>query len=220
MTDMKLIKRDASIVVRGSFNPAIFRPTWFVKEGIINPDDVDLTKEEYASPEIARLSLFGGTLESISNRFLVQTSDQGSFGRMRDLVLHVFTTLSHTPVTLVGINGIVEYQLKDEKTWKNFGDVLAPKRIWETFLPAPVGLMNMTIQAQRTDELKGVTHIQLAGTTNRGIRIDINNHIDLAEGGTGALLTILSESWDRLQDEILRSSETIMNETLKCIQAT
>lgn len=219
MTNPTLIKREASIVIMGSFNPAIFRPTWFLQEKIIGPNDVDTNKDEFVTSDIARFTLSWGLIEVLTNRFLVQTNDQGYFSTMRDLVVHVFATLGHTPVKQFGINGVVEYQLPDEKTWKAFGDVLAPKPIWEKILsePGPIGLLTMTMQVPRQDGLKGVTNIQLAGAVNRGIRFDINNHIELEDGGTGALLQILSEKWDRLQDDLLKISETILNETLTCI---
>lgn len=217
MTNLTPIKREASIVVRGSFNPAIFRPTWFVQEGIIGPNDVDVTKDEFVNSEIARVPLSWGLIEALSNQFLVQSSDQGSFALMRDLVVHIFTTLGHTPVKQIGLNGIIDYQLPDEKTWNAFGDVLAPKTNWQKTLPEPVRLMKMTMQAPRKDGLTGATHITLSGAANRGIRFDINNHIELEGGGTGALLRILKDNWDRLQDELLDTSNTILNEALKCI---
>jgi hypothetical protein len=77
--------------------------------------------------------------------------------------------------------------------------------------------MNMTVQAVRDDGLKGYTHVRIDGTSHNGIRYDINNHIELEDGGTQALLQTLSEHWDRLQDNITQIAETAFKETLACI---
>jgi hypothetical protein len=217
MTTLTPIQHEASIVIMGSFNPAIFRPSWFIQNGMVGPGDIDESKAEFVTPEIARFRFAMGLIEVVSNRFLITTKDPGSFGRLRDLVVSIFTTLSHTPVQLLGMNGLLEYRLLDEGAWKAFGDVLARKDIWQKALPAPVGLMNMTVQAVRDDGLKGYTHVRIDGTSHNGIRYDINNHIELEDGGTQALLQTLSEHWDRLQDNITQIAETAFKETLACI---
>jgi hypothetical protein len=207
-------QREASIVIVGSFNPAIFQPAWMVRQEIVGPNDIDEAKVEVVTPEVARFPIAWGHVEVVRERFQVRTRDEGAFGSLRDLVVHLFTRLAHTPINKLGINSVLEFRLPDEATWHRVGDKLAPKLAWEIALPEPVRLISLTMRAARNDGLKGWTHVRLDGTKHFGVRFDINNHIELEDGGTEALIDVLHRHWERLEDEAADMAKTVLREVL------
>jgi len=64
------VQREASIVIVGSFNPAIFQPAWLVRQQILGPNDIDETKLEVVHPEVARFPIAWGHMEVVRERFL------------------------------------------------------------------------------------------------------------------------------------------------------
>lgn len=205
--------REASIVVTGAFNPAIFHPEWFLRMGILGENDVDVNGLEVVHRELSKFPLFnGGMLEVTTDRFQVATRDVSSFEMLRDLVVNIFTQLAHTPVTNVGINSKIEYLLNDEAAWHQVGDRLAPKQIWERTLQPPVRMLGLFVKSEtRGDGLPGGIQVRVTGTRPFGVQFDINNHLELKDGGTELLRQRIMDNWERLQDEAVAIAATTMD---------
>ncbi|MFA7388144.1 MAG: hypothetical protein WCZ87_10830, partial [Thiohalobacteraceae bacterium] len=204
--------REASIVVTGSFNPAIFHPSWFVRMGIVGANDIDEEALEFVHKELSKFPLFnGGMLEVTTDRLQVSTRDIPSFEAVRDLAISIFTHLGHTPVTNVGINSKIEYQLENEDSWHKVGDTLAPKQIWEKSMPMPVRMLGLFVRSDvRRDNLPGYLLVRVTGTRPYGVQFDINNHLELGDGGTDLLRQLIVDHWERLQAEAVSTAETTL----------
>ena len=202
-----MVTQEASVVVVGSFNPMIFNPDWFIRHGLMSPSDMDENQIEIIHREISKFSMGWLSVEIVNNRFLARTNDASSFLPLRDLVVSIFSILSETPVTGLGMNKIFNFSFRDEDIWHKLGDVLAPKGIWHTVLPERVGLSSLKVESPRKDDLNGKIHVTVesfrSDEIKNGVRLNVNNHIDLAEELN--IQTILQENWEpslNLADDI------------------
>lgn len=217
MPSLQANMREASVVVTGAFNPTIFHPSWFLRYQVLGPKDVEEDKLELVHRELTRFPLLnGGKFEVTTDRFQISTKDVTAFALLRDVTVSTFTHLSHTPVEHLGINSKIEFRLPDEETWHRVGDVLAPKKIWEATLPKPVRLLGLFLRSEtRSDGLAGMMHVRVTGTNGFGIEFDINNHLDLKEGGTERLRELVMENWERLQDEAFEIAKATLEQCLE-----
>lgn len=92
------------LVLVGSFNPAIFHPEWFFRQGIITEQDAKEAKVQDVSSEITIIQMCGILLQCVSDRFSLGTKNISNAERMQDLIRQTFSLLSHTPITACGIN--------------------------------------------------------------------------------------------------------------------
>lgn len=214
MATPNLIENEATIVIVGSFNPAIFHPEWLKRHGLIPAVEAEGVDVEIVHNELAKFSLRWLDIEITSNRFQAKTDDIAQFMPLRDLIMGMFQILEHTPISQIGINRKLVYQMKDEAEWHKVGDTLAPKRIWEKCLPERPGLIALAIQSARNNEPKGKTNIKLSGAAGNKIVFDINQHIEITDNQASSLIEILNKNWQRLQDESENIGKTIIQEIL------
>ncbi len=92
------------VVVVGSFNPAIFHPEWFLRQGLILDQDAKDAEVKVVSSEFSEIRLCGLRLFCMSERLSLGTSNISQAARIQDLLVQVFTLLPHVPVTACGIN--------------------------------------------------------------------------------------------------------------------
>ena len=172
------------VVLVGSFNPAIFHPEWFFRQGIIAEQDAKdaLEKLEDVSQEITISQLCGMRLQCVSDRFSLATSNVSLAERMQDLILQTFTLLSHTPITACGINSRVHYSVGNLDYWHKIGHTLAPKKpVWNDLLEQP-GMQSLTIKALRTGEFPGEINATVEPSLKfpPGIYVRANYHFGLS----------------------------------------
>ena len=143
------------VVLVGSFNPAIFHPEWFFRQGLIAEQDALEAKIQDVSGEITVAQLCGLRLQCVGDRFSLGTNNVSLAERMQDLILQTFTLLSHTPITACGINPRVHYSVVSTDYWHKIGHTLAPKEpVWNDLFEQP-GMQSLTIKAPRTGEFPG-----------------------------------------------------------------
>lgn len=214
MATAKLVDEEVSIVLTGSFNPAIFHPEWLVRHELIpsiegdNVSDVKLIHNDLAS-----FSLNWLNFEVTSQRFQLKCKDTSKYEPMRDLAISIFSILGESPIKQMGINCKRQYEFSSKDLWQKFGDTLAPKAIWHKSLSEKVGLLRMTVKSPRKDDLQGCINVTVAGISENVIQFDINNHIELGENGVELLTKVLSESWN----DSLTDAENIAITTLGCV---
>ena len=114
------------IALVGAFNPAIFSPHWLIEHGIIQKGDFPDDGLEVVHPEIAKFHTTNIAIEVQKNRFTASTN-AAPFINLHDVVVTLFgELLPHTPITLVGINRIVDFKLDSPEKYEKFGEALAP----------------------------------------------------------------------------------------------
>ena len=138
----------ASIVIIGSFNPAIFHPIWFKANGLIKPEEADKAKLEITTPMISIFQVEWFRLQVETQKFAIQTESETHLELLSDLVIGTFSLLEHTPVSAIGLNRMMHFKMDSGRSWHAFGDKIAPKDVWEGVLEEP-GLVSLTMQGPR-----------------------------------------------------------------------
>jgi hypothetical protein len=210
MKPIKLIEHEASIVLVGKFNPAIFQPEWLFNRELITETDHAGAKVEIIHPNITIIKLAWAHIEVRLDKFIARTKDPAYHGALRDLVLSIFILLEHTPITAVGFNSLLYYEAINTETWHHIGHTLVPKKLWHEYLPEHIGMHNVTVLSQRNDGLEGRITVAVApvlDTLNR-ILIDINSHIEINKDMK--LFQVFSEHWENSQKDALKISTGIL----------
>ena len=211
-----------SIVLLGSFNPAIFHPSWFHLNGIISKEVADIAEVNVVHPEVSSVSLGPLRLEVQQNRFHVQT-EQAPEIALLDFVLRVFgDLLPHSQITQFGVNRLIYFRAKSTEKRTELGRLFAPTAPWGAFgeriaasKGATVGGMTNVSMRELLDEATWFGHTEarlMPGfelDVATGIQISINNHFELkaykeGEGAMRALEILRVEFEPRLAkcDEI------------------
>jgi hypothetical protein len=125
-------------------------------------------------------------------------------------VLGTFGTLSHTPVSALGINYYEHFRVQNYDIWHNFGHVLAPKDVlWAPILRNP-GTLNLQIRGERDDQREGSVNVtvQPSNVIEPGVFVQTNDEFVREEdpaSSTAWVTELLSNQWS----ECDRRSKTI-----------
>jgi hypothetical protein len=203
-----------NVVLLGSFNPAIFQPAWFAKQGLLSTEEAEGAEINLVHPELVSFTAGWLELQVTQSQFLAATT-QDPLEALRDLVLGTFSLLSFTPITKMGINRDVHVRMPDESTWHGVGHTLVPPSNW-TFLEKP-GLRTLIEEGQRPDEQTGFIRIKVepSNLVQPGVYIQINDHYqwDVPEGETAVdqVLKLLKDGWSSSLDR----ADTFTNEVVR-----
>lgn len=200
MNNFKPIFQEASVVLVGSFNPAIFHPEWLLRNGLISEDDLEDQDVEIIHKDIARFSLSWLNIQVQHDKFIARTNDPSQFMPLKDLIISIFTILEHIPIEKMGLNYHATYDMGNEKDWHTVGNRLAPKSIWEETLPKPIGMKSLVVESPREDDYNGYINVTIGPVRAEGygINISVNNHIETVEEEESlAPPKILMENWDK-----------------------
>gem|GEM_PF-557094 len=172
---------EASIVLVGSFNPAIFHPEWFVSHELIPQDDIKDANVEIVHQDLSKFSLQWLGIDVLRNKFIARTHDPSNFSALKDLMFSVFKILYHTPISQLGMNLITIYRIDTEEIWHKIGDTLVPKNIWEESLPKRIGMTSVAVQSPRQDSLDGFIRVIVSSVRSEfyGVSFNINSHVEL-----------------------------------------
>ena len=151
----EIVKTDRSIVLLGNFNPAIFHPVWFSKQGLIRDEEATRASIGLIHKDVADFSSEWFRLLVTSDRFQLSTLQGGHDEELRDLAIGTFEVLAHSPIHAIGINGTVHFAVETVEEWHRIGHNLVPKEVvWNEILTTP-GMNGVAVQGVRTDGYKG-----------------------------------------------------------------
>lgn len=224
----------ASIVVTGNFNPVIFTPDWLRLHKLIGEGDADFTSTTGLvgiTPQLTQFSTEWFELQVLRTRFVL-VAKGGVTLAVRDLAAGIFSLLSHTPVSAVGLNFTSQYRVPAVEDWHLIGDTLAPKEIWHDVLSDKsinIGVENLQLVIQhglRTDLQKVQDNLvrvifRPSVEIPHGVYIEINHHFatsnDVPEGKSQAehLSSVIASNWERCEGESNRIVEALMHGILK-----
>jgi hypothetical protein len=199
---MKVPETDsASIVMIGSFNPAIFQPRWLGTQQLIRPEEAENAKITIVQAEVADFSTEWFQLQVLQNRLSLSSADPRQYSPLRDLAAAIFAILPHTPITAIGLNREFHFQMPSSEAWHGIGHLLAPKEPWGPIMEAP-GLRSMTMQGRRKQGGEGILRIKVEPSlkVEHGLYVGINEEFRSAigDGSEGAqwVPDRLAEYWD------------------------
>lgn len=181
MSSFSNFYEEVSVVVVGNFNPAIFNPDWLLRHELIRDEDIDDAEIDVIHPEVSRFSLAWCQVEVLANRFVLRSTERGYFEAARDLAVGMFSVLSETPITALGINSTFRDKSDNREIFDRLGDLLAPKEPWEKLFPKSPkhGLYQLNIQSERDDKVPGfwnTTIRPLFMEDGFGIEVQLNCH--------------------------------------------
>ncbi|MCY3930504.1 MAG: hypothetical protein OXH70_02180 [Acidobacteria bacterium] len=119
-----------SVVLLGSFNPAIFTPAWFGLEGLLPRTTVESAELGVAHPNVTQFDAEWLKLRVRPDKFVVETSQAPTI-RVSDLVVRTFREkLPHTPIKALGMNREVHFRVQSLAERDRIGRKLAPTAPW------------------------------------------------------------------------------------------
>ena len=201
----------ASIVFIGSFNPAIFHPSWYVAEGLWSKTELENAEVGVIAADTCSFRTEQYTLQALNNRFMISTAQPPLYDSLRDLAIGTFRILRHTPLAKLGLNREVHFQLDSEEVWHAIEQKLAPKEHWQPILKNP-GMRALMIEGMRPDGLAGAVNVRVepSNRIENGLFVEINDHFEVDDTlarSASAILSIAEEQWPESQrraDEIIR----------------
>lgn len=151
------VKQTLSIVFVGSFNPRIFHPTWFEREGLIFPEEEAASLSEskadgpLVTPDLSRCEIGQEiNVECLANRLSINAATTLGEERLRSLAAAILAKLPHTPVTAVGLNHSQVFDTRNEDEWHQIGDLLVPKQeIWSNVMKGRPGMALLRVEEFR-----------------------------------------------------------------------
>jgi hypothetical protein len=175
----------ASVVILGTFQPLAITPASLATEGLLGKDEALSAQTSLLTPELCLFDAAWLHAEITSNRILFSTTDTAESIRLRDLANGVLAMSPAPPVSAVGLNRNVHFQVASVDEWHAIGDRLVPKADWNDILNLP-GTRALVLMGARSDEYAG--HIQISvepsfklGPGIFGVYMEHNDHYLLQE---------------------------------------
>lgn len=216
MSDLKPEIEDVSIVLVGSLNPAIFHPSWFAHQKLIQQDEAERADIKIVTPDVCVFSIGWLAMEVTLDRFVVRTTQIQNLEPLRDLVRGTFGLLRHTPVRQMGINRIAHFRSPSEEAWHQLGHRLAPKEPWAGLLEKP-GMRRIQMQGIRSDAYKGRISVAVEPSVvikPFGAYVEVNDHYDndaeVKANECDRMMEILTTCWQTSLERSLRIMQTLM----------
>jgi hypothetical protein len=213
----------SSIVLVGSFNPTIFQPEWFARQGLMPKEQVEAAQIKVIVPEVSHFETEQVVFQVTQERFIASSNPNANAAPLRDLVQGAFFILEHTPVTAMGLNRHMHFPLQSEATWHQVGDKLAPKDPWIGILEGSAGLQSLFITTARGSNTGGwrekeypgaryTVRVEPSTQIKFGVYFETNEHYPAPkEEPLGAVMKILGERWEESQNHALRIANHILD---------
>ena len=211
------------IVLLGSFNPVIFQPEWFARQGLMPKEQAEASKIRIIVPEFSQFETEQIMMQVTQDRFVASSKPNANPAPLRDLVQGTFFLLEHTPVKAMGLNRQMHFPLGSEEAWHQVGDKLAPKDPWNDIHEGSAGLQSLWITTARGSNIGGwrekdhpgaryTVRVEPSTQVKFGVYFETNEHYPAPENEPlVGLLKILSERWDESQSHASRIANYILD---------
>lgn len=143
------------IVLVGSFNPQIFQPEWFARQGLLPKEQVEAAEIKVIAPAISHFETEQFIMQVTHDKFYAGSKPNADPAPLRDLVQGTFFILEHTPVTAMGLNCMLHFSMESEDAWHQVGDKLAPKDPWIDQFEGSAGLQSLSVTTSRGSKTGG-----------------------------------------------------------------
>lgn len=205
---------DVAVVLVGNLNPRIFTPDWFARNGILTAREADTAEIDVVHAQITSFSMDWLTVRVEQERFQARTT-VAPFVRICDLVVRTFGEfLSHTPLTKLGINMQVHFDVGSFDVRDRIGNSLAPKKPWGDWAPLLSsgeaekhgGMISLTMQQKSVDDrVSGYIQARVEpsariGQGLSGIYMHVNDHYEVDKpddvAGSQEIVAILENRFE------------------------
>lgn len=216
----------ASIVLLGSFNPAIVHPRWLAEKGLLSQEAASFASGQRSSqqpmimtPQFTTFSADWLTVQVRQEQLILMTVEEGRDVDLRDFAEGLMSLLPETPVDAMGLNYDAHFRATSQEAWHEFGDRFLPKDVWEGVFPAGpwiarptgqfVGMRSAIAEVHREPEkIPGFVRVELAPSVRvlpHGIYCGINCHYALQQdggqrGAAGQYASVLASEWSAARE--------------------
>jgi hypothetical protein len=180
----------ASVVLTGSFNPAIFQPQWFVRQNLLPAEEGEKAEIKVITPQVTEFQTERFIIQVTMDRFAAVSKPDANPAPLRDLVAGTFFTLEHTPLKALGLNRDMHFAMPSEEEWNQVGDRLVPKDVWTGILRGRVGMRSLLIQAEvpgfadtKQEETRLSVKIEPSQRVKFGVFFQVNEHFQAPKDG-------------------------------------
>lgn len=194
----------AAILLVGDFNPKIFQPAWLAAKGLIRQEESDAATVSVVTHDLVDFTSGWLSMQVLPDRFQAGTSEAAQIKPLCDLVEGIFTLLEHTPVRAMGINRMLHYKLPTAEKYQAFGDMLAPKLVWEKQFSEPK-LVSQTITGKRPGKTSKFFQMKVERSVKAipfGVYFQSNEHYEHTDGATDVTAFV-----ERLRADAMESLE-------------
>ena len=180
MTLPPLVSDTYQVVARGSFRPVKVSPTWLQDQDLIGDSEHKEAVFEVLLPN--ELVIFNAgwlQCQATPDNLTFQTDQEAEVERLRDLAVGTLRALN-APISLLGINRMVHFSVRNTEQWHSIGDHVVHNEIWGDILNVP-GIRVATYWGQRSDRYAGHIQVQIepSSLVHPGIFVSYNDHYDL-----------------------------------------
>ena len=204
----------SSIILLGSFNPKIFQPEWFGRQGLLPQQQVDAAEVKIIAQQICHFETEQIILQVMENRFAAVAKPNANPVPLRDLVQGAFFILEHTPVTAMGLNRQMHFPTGSEAKWHKIGDKLAPKDGWNGVLEGRPGMLSLSILTDKAGPPPARYTVKVEPSTQVkfGVYFETNEHYQAPEAEPlKTLMQILGDKREEVPIYASRVVDHILN---------
>lgn len=180
MPALELAIDTASVVIRGSFDPARFSVSELESQGLISVAEISTALQKFSTDDFVLVETqqfrFLGNREVL--QFNAQQPDQ--FTLLRDLAVNVLRLFKDDKVSALGMNRESHFAAASQSQWHKIGDTLSPKDIWDGVMEH-VGTAALIVQGARKDLYLGFRQVtvQPSAVVPQGVSVSHNDHYTL-----------------------------------------
>lgn len=177
-----LVLDTVNLVIKGSFNPALFSPAWLRANGIIGDAEHENAEVEVITQDVAQFKCVWLSVTVTREALQFGTDRVEEFERVRDATVATLELLPHVPLAVMGINRSAHFEVGGVEAWHRLGDTLAPKEMWEGALQL-AGMKSVTLWGVRPDQHSGRVQVTVepSSVVKFGIFVSQNDHFDLVD---------------------------------------
>lgn len=218
----------ASVVLVGSFNPAIFSPDWFVRQNLLEKDEIVQPDQSFIiHPQIAQFSVEWCQIFVDLDKFSLTTA-RDPLVRISDLASRTFGQyLTHTPLKAVGLNRYVHFRVSSLEKRDEIGYQLAPPEAWGEWGAAikkksglkrggmrTVAMQQNVFDYDRTGNITATVQPSAEIKEGFGVFVQVNDHYEITKTGT---IDGISEAIAILEkfEESRKNSEWIIEQVMR-----
>lgn len=207
-----------AIVIVGDFNPAIFHPSWFSKEGLISEGEADSAEIKLVHSNYSSFSLDWLKFEVTRNQMVFSSHQEAYYLILKDLAVGVFSLLYHTPINSFGINYFTHYRMRDRESYEGYFNAVAPFQFWDGIIEKPI-VTRLSIKTEkRWDSMSGEINIAIepSAQVDNGIFIHTNDHYELSSIKSSlekieVFMNIVKENWSSCFSQLQLTNSKIIS---------
>ena len=172
-----VLAESASIVLVGTFNPAILHPQWFAKQELLRSSEADDAEVDMVSSAWTAVRFAWFTLQVVGDRFTATTTDPAHYSALQECVSGTFELLEFTPIRAMGVNCEKHVRASPRGIWDPLEELLAPRDLWSAVLPGPPAptLQTLSVVGVRPGTSEKQTPLNSVQWTLIGPRLTLDN---------------------------------------------